>query len=208
MLHNDKTDCVLGCVSGKLSHSLHIKIKPWCDFNYGEFIYVDILYLNVVGIGGFKYWLTIIEHKSHHPLCLSLKLKNDTVDDIIVAVTKLEQQCDTHMKIIQCDGAGEFIGKHRKLSKFCKEKGIHLQWFACSEHKQNTITERYNRTSQEGIRSNLHSGRCPDFFWPEAAEFFDLCYQSTVHGDAKISPLQYGCLLHVGPNCEEIFRVC
>ena len=97
---------------------------------------------------------------------------------------------DTRVKIIQCDGAGEFIGKHGKLSKFCKEKGIHLQWSARSEHEQNAIAEKYNRTSQEGIRSNLHSGRCPDFFWPEAAEFFDLCYQSTVHGDAKISPME------------------
>ena len=130
VLHNDKTDCVLGCVFGKLSHSPHIKTEPQCDFNYREFIHIDILYLNVVGIGGFKYWLTIIEHKSHHPLCSSLKLKNDAANDIIVAVAKLEQQCDTHVKIIQCDGAGEFIGKHGKLSKFCKEKGIHLQWFA------------------------------------------------------------------------------
>ena len=72
---------------------------------------LDILYLNVVGIGGFKYWLTIIEHKSHHPLYSSLKLKNNAADDIIVAVMKLKQQCDTCVKIIQCDGAGEFIGK-------------------------------------------------------------------------------------------------
>ena len=139
MLHKNKTDCVLGCVSGKLSCSPHIKIKPQCDFNYREFIHINILYLNVVGIGSFKYCLTIIEHKSHHSLCSSLKLKNDIADDIIVAVAKLEQQCNTHVKIIQCDGAGEFIGKHRKLLKFCKEKGIHLQWFACFEHEQNAV---------------------------------------------------------------------
>ena len=40
VLYNDKTDCVLGCVSGKLSRSPHIKIEPRCDFNYGEFIHV------------------------------------------------------------------------------------------------------------------------------------------------------------------------
>ena len=83
------------------------------------------------------------------------------------------------------------LGSTENFWNFVKRKGFIFNGL-------HVLSINNNHTSQKEIKSNLYFGCCPDFFWPEAAEFFDLCYQSTVHGDAKI--LQMEALFKTQPD--------
>ena len=74
-----------------------------------------------------QYSISIIEDYSGADLSHFIKKKSHTGRTIINVIQKLERQADVKVKIVQCNGASEFIGKNTDLGRFCKNKGIEIQ---------------------------------------------------------------------------------
>ena len=58
----------------------------------------------------------------------------------------MERQADVKVKIVQCDGASEFIGKNTDLGRICRNKGIEIQWFSPNCPEKNSVAEKGNKT--------------------------------------------------------------
>ena len=56
-----------------------------------------------------------------------IKRKSDAGNKIIDVIRKLERQAGVKVKILQCDGASEFIGQETSLGIYCRKKGIEIR---------------------------------------------------------------------------------
>ena len=75
-----------------------------------------------------RYSISIIEDYSGADLSRFIKKKSHAGRTIINVIQKLERQADVKVKIVQCDGASEFIGKNTDLGRFCRNKEIEIQF--------------------------------------------------------------------------------
>ena len=73
-----------------------------------------------------KYSISIIEDYSGCDLSQFIKRKSDAGNKIIDVIWKLERQAGVKVKILQCDGASEFIGQETSLGKYCCKKEIEI----------------------------------------------------------------------------------
>ncbi|GJP55110.1 hypothetical protein CLOM_g14097 [Closterium sp. NIES-68] len=94
-------------------------------------------------------------------------------DGVLEAVKKVQQQqthgereCGHKVKVIRSDNGGEFIGAD--FEGELKRKGIQHQLTVPYNPQQNGVSERFNRTLQEGARTLLGRAGLPDPFWVSA----------------------------------------
>jgi len=77
--------------------------------------------------------------------------KNETLDAFKVFKVKVENQCNTQIKIIRSDRGGEYYGRYTKnrqapspFAKFLQEHGIVDQYTMSGSPNQNSVAERRN----------------------------------------------------------------
>ena len=120
-------------------------------------------------IARFRYALAVIDDHSRAGWKRFLKHKNDTKDEIIALITKLETFTEHKVKIIRFDGGGEFLDT--ELQNWFKSKGITLEISAPDTQQQNGVAEQYNHTTHERALAMLKDLNMADGFWPEAHEY-------------------------------------
>ena len=167
-----------------------------CEFfNINSFIvHLNILTLEVLAIGGYKYQLTIlVGDENYLPMLKSLRIKADAGEAFKMTTMFIEKQTGKPIQTIQTDSAGELSGPNSAIGEFCSEQGIHIRISAPFEHEQNRRVERYNHISQEGVWACLLSGNFAKRFWHKAFEFYDYAYTNSFHKKKKkkIGGLRY-----------------
>ena len=75
-----------------------------------------------------------------------LKKKSDAGEVLINLIAKLQKQLNIKVKIIQCDGAQEFVGFATKIGQYCTEKGIHIRFSNRNDSAENGVAEHTNET--------------------------------------------------------------
>ena len=92
-------------------------------------------------------------------------------------------------KILHTDNGGEYTS--REFCSFLKTESIRHELTISKHPEQNGVSERFNRTLVESVRSMLADAQLPQKFWAEAlstAVFLrNLSFTSTVPG---MTPLQ------------------
>ena len=68
-------------------------------------------------------------------------------------------------KIIQCDGASEFIGKNTDLGRYCAKKGIEIRKFSPSYPEENSVAEKTNETCWNCAQAICLTAQLPPNFW-------------------------------------------
>lgn len=69
---------------------------------------------------------------------------------------------------LRCDNGGEYVG--REFKKFCKKKGIQIEWTTPYSPEQNGVSERMNRTLVEKVRSMLCDSGVGKELWGPAIQ--------------------------------------
>ena len=109
-------------------------------------LHIDNHEKNILSYQKNKYSLSVVEDYSKMDLSEFLKKKSDAGEVLINLIAKLQRQLDVKVKIIQCDGAQEFVGPTTKIGQYCTEKGIHIRFSSRDDSTENGVAECANET--------------------------------------------------------------
>ena len=113
---------------------------------HGEMLHVDLHEKSILSYHHNHYFVSIIEDYSDADLSQFIKWKSHAGRTIINVIWKLQRQADVKVKIIQCNGASEFIGKNTDLGRYCTKKGIEIRKSSLSCFEENSVAEKANET--------------------------------------------------------------
>ena len=145
--------------------------------------------ISVPGLGGEKYFLTIVDDFTRWCSIVALKAKSGTTEAIIDFITNAETHfASANHKVgaLRSDNGTEYC--NNQLKAYLRAKGISHQLTVPYNSSQNGVAERKHRTIQEKARSLLHESGLQLKFWTEAikvAEFLANRYPSKVLDDVS-----------------------
>lgn len=115
---------------------------------------------------GSRYFQTIIDDFSHFTQTYLLKNKSEAAQNLIDYVNELERERDLRVKRIRCDNGGEYSSND--LKKFCKKKGINIEYSLPYSPQMNGKSERMNRSLLDKARTILNESELPRHLWGQA----------------------------------------
>ena len=122
--------------------------------------------LDVPSLGGSKYFVTFIDEHSNWVVVYLMKQKSEVADHYLDFEKYAERQTGRKVRIIRSDRGGEYLSN--ALSKYLKHQGIVHELTAAYTPHQNGISERFNLTILNLVRSMLSHRGVPKCFWAEA----------------------------------------
>ncbi len=122
--------------------------------------------MDVPSLGGSRYFVTFIDEHSNWTTVYLMKQKSEVVDRFLEFEKYAERQTGRKIRIIRSDRGGEYLSN--SLSKYLKHQGIVHELTASYTPHQNGISERFNRTILDLVRSMLSHRGVPKCFWAEA----------------------------------------
>ncbi|GJP58793.1 hypothetical protein CLOP_g3532 [Closterium sp. NIES-67] len=132
-----------------------------------------LVHMDVVGptrapsLSGSRYFLTIVDDHTRAVWVYPLKSKREVAAAVLKEwMPRAQRECGHKVKVIRSDNGGEFIGAD--FEGELKRKGIQHQLTVPYKPQQNGVSERFNRTLQEGARTLLGRAGLPDPFWVSA----------------------------------------
>ena len=133
-----------------------------------EVIHVDLkqVKLEEYNVEVPKYQLKPLDEATGFQVGYALYNKSEAFDYLREYIAMAETQHDRKIKRIVCDNGGEFVSK--EFIKYCKERGIYLDYCAPRTAEQNGIIERSNRTVNEMIRAMLNHAGLSIEYWTYA----------------------------------------
>ena len=132
----------------------------------------------------------IIEDYSGCNLFQFIKRKSDASNKIIDVIRKLERQAGVKVKILQCNGASEFIGQETSLGIYCHKKGIEIHHSSPCCPQENDVAERGNYTRWNTTQVIHLAAGLPANFWKFAKRMAVKLISMTVKEGEKITPLE------------------
>lgn len=145
----------------------------------------------VIGRKGEKYFLSVIDEYSRKAAIYPMTHKSDAFKIFKLHLTRAERFLGKKVKAIKTDNGKEFDNDHFK--NFCEEQGIKPEFTNIYSPEQNGISERFNQTVLNGVRSILSESKLHRNFWPEAALYFTYTWNRICHKNQTKTPLElYG----------------
>ena len=155
------------CAQGK-QHKLHMSSKHIRSTHRGEVIHSDVCGpMSVSSLGGSKYFVTFIDEYSGYVTVVSMSKKSDVQSHFKKYQAWLERRYDCVIKVLHCDGGGEY----QALDGYLALLGIERLRLPPYSPQQNGMAERTNRTLVECAKSMLFHAKLPTQFWAEAISF-------------------------------------
>jgi transposase InsO family protein len=136
------------------------------DIEIAEILSVDICgKLPVASLGGARYFVTFIEHRSRKRFTFLLKTRQSLVLLSLLKRVKayVERRTGRSIKVLRYDNAGEFVSVI--FQEFLAEQGIESQRTVPHCSTQNQVSERNNLTLLDGACALLFRSRLPEPFW-------------------------------------------
>ncbi|GAU51268.1 hypothetical protein TSUD_412550 [Trifolium subterraneum] len=118
----------------------------------------------ILSPSGFKYYVHFIDDFSRFTWIFPLKQKSDTIHAFIQFKNLAENQFNKKIKIIQCDGGGEY----KAVQKVSIEAGIQFRMSCPYTSQQNGRAERKHRHVAELGLTLLAQAKMPLRYWWEA----------------------------------------
>ncbi|PNY01489.1 copia-like polyprotein, partial [Trifolium pratense] len=118
----------------------------------------------ILSPSGFKYYVHFIDDFSRFTWIFPLKQKSDTIHAFIQFKNLAENQFNKKIKIIQCDGGGEY----KAVQKVSIEAGIQFRMSCPYTSQQNGRAERKHRHVVELGLTLLAQAKMPLRYWWEA----------------------------------------
>ena len=147
-----------------LEHSKTTEGKPW--IKAGEMLHADLQGpITPMGINGERYAAPYIDEASRYALSRTISKKScqlETVEDIRV---KIKTQMGVTLKTIRSDNGGEY--KSKATAEWASIHGIELQFTTPYNPVENSVAERYNRSSMELVRCLIKQSGLPKQYWPQ-----------------------------------------
>ena len=134
-------------------------------------------------MGGMKYSTTFAEQLSDVDFGFSVTWKSDVSDWLEPIIVKFECQTGLKIKIIQCNGAKEFVEPGSSVKKLCVKLGIELCHSSPYTPEENSIAERMNHTWWETAKAMMFHSKLPDSFWGEAEHLMRIVLSYLVQKD-------------------------
>jgi hypothetical protein len=132
--------------------------------NAFDIVHMDIWGpLSIPSILGFRYFLTVVDDKSHFTWLYFLKLKSEVSTYVKSFVSMIKTQYNITVKCIRSDNGPEFF-----LKEFYSEHGIIHQCSCVSTPQQNGIVERKHQHILGTAKALLFQSKLPNIFWAHA----------------------------------------
>ena len=156
----DKKEVCVGCVKGKLTHSIIPRATKVHRFK--PLRVVEKLHLDTVGplkrsYFGYKGFVLVTCDFTNYKWVVPIKKKDEVARKLIVLFTRLQRQLSTKIKVLHCDNGTEF--NNRTLRNFTEQEGIVFEWSERGTPQQNGKAERSNREIVEKARCMLTRAR-------------------------------------------------
>lgn len=120
----------------------------------------------VVSVQGFRYYVIFIDNYSRFCWFYPLKLKSDFFSTFLKFQSLVENQFNSKIGSLQCDGGGEFTSKI--FLNHLQNMGIR-QLISCPHTpQQNSLAERKHRHITELGLSMMFESKMPQKYWVEA----------------------------------------
>ena len=153
------------CVAGKQSRS---KFENSSSKSTAilQLVHSDICgKLDVPSKGGAQYFLTFIDDYSRYVWVYPLKSKSQVFEKFVQWKAQVENECGEKLKTFRTDGGGEYCSS--EFEQFLLTNGVRHQKTVPKTPQQNGVSERYNRTLVEMVRSMISDSGLSKDFWAE-----------------------------------------
>ena len=156
----------------------------------GEMLHIDFHEKSTLSYHHNWYSISIIEDYSGADLSHFIKKKSCAGRTIINVIRKLERQADVKVKIVQCDGASEFIGKNTDLGKFCRNKRIEIWQSSPDCPEKNGMAEKGNETCWNTAQAMRLTACLLSKFWKFVEKMASKLISLMVKEGQKITPFE------------------
>ena len=119
----------------------------------GERMFIDITSPKVIGIGGQKHWLLVLDDASDCGFSFFMSHKDMLALKLVPFVKKLKAEFNIDVRIIRCDNAGE----NKSFEEASKREGLNIkfEYTAVNTPQQNGRVERKLQTLYGRLRATL-----------------------------------------------------
>ncbi|GFW04927.1 retrovirus-related Pol polyprotein from transposon TNT 1-94 [Trichonephila clavipes] len=138
--------------------------------------------------GGNKYFLRIIDDYSRKVTVFPIRNKSDVFHTFIRFQKRAERFLSKKVIAVRTDGGLEFCNKD--MDNFLTELGIKHEVTNSYTPEMNGVTERFNLTALDGIKTLLKSSEVPHKFWGEALLCFTYAWNRICHKDSNKTPFK------------------
>ncbi|GBO20632.1 Retrovirus-related Pol polyprotein from transposon TNT 1-94 [Araneus ventricosus] len=107
----------------------------------------------VNSLGGSKYFLSIIEDFSRKIDVFTLKSKSEVFSIFKEYLSRVQRELGRKLKSVRTDNGMEFC--HKDFETFLRDLGIRIERTSFYTPELNGISERFNRSSMEAVRTML-----------------------------------------------------
>ena len=164
----DELNCD-ACAQGKMARKKFSKDakKIPLPANLGDRIHTDICgQITPDTWSGNKYFVSFIDEATRKSWIYMMSTRDQVLDRYKEFSEMLLTQKNVKIKMLRCDGAGEYISDAFK--QYLKEKGTIQEVTPPYTAQWNGIAERYNRTIMDKARCMLKTKAMDNRFWGEA----------------------------------------
>ena len=138
-----------------------------------DLVHSDICGPVVSSPKGQRYFVVFIDEATRYCWGEPLKTRDEILPIFKSWKVAAENQADRRLKAIRADNAGEYMSE--ALKTVHREEGFELTYSAPYFKQQNGVSERFNRTFQEGVLTMLYAAELPRSYWPYALSYFVWC---------------------------------
>lgn len=120
-------------------------------------------------VGNIRYFLTFIDDYTRFTTVYLLKSKEEVFEKFVEYKAFVENKFSRKIKKLRSDNGTEYTNHRFQL--LIKESGIDHQFTEVNTPQQNGVSERMNRTIENGVRSVLIESGIKSRFWPYAVQY-------------------------------------
>uniref|UniRef100_A0A8D8G2M5 Copia protein n=2 Tax=Culex pipiens TaxID=7175 RepID=A0A8D8G2M5_CULPI len=155
------------CISGKLTRLPFPARKQKHSGRPLEIVHSDVCGpIDPVAWDGNRYFVTFTDDYTHLSVVYLLRSKSEVLERLREYEAMATAHFGTKMSRLRCDNGGEYTGE--QVRRFCKQRGIRLEFTVPYTPEQNGVSERLNRTVIEKVRAMMEAKSVPKFLWGEA----------------------------------------
>ena len=132
-----------------------------------------------IGLGGYRYFLSLLEASSRWIESYPLRSKEEVYSKLKEYIRVIENNSNRKIKVLKTDNGTEFINK--RVKELLTTSGIEHQLSAPYTPEQNGLIERTNLTLLNKIRSLINESNLSKELWPDALKASVYLYNRTPH---------------------------
>ncbi|KAF8795519.1 Retrovirus-related Pol polyprotein like [Argiope bruennichi] len=188
-------DMDLNCEPCKIAKSRHKSFKPIGKIR--SIKPLELLHMDLCGpfpdvaIGGYRYFLSIIDDFSRKVTVYPIKEKTEVFKHFSNYQKRAERFLNSKVINVRTDNGLEFC--HAEFESYLDDLGIKAERTNAYSPQQNGVAERYNTTAVDGIKVLLNTSGLTKGFWAEALLCHSYVWNRVCHGNQILTPFElYG----------------